>query len=112
MQVRYVRNDVVGMNNVRRISLRSKLCSELLIEEFLYRVDACVARGLCDVAGRLDADYFDAVLFVVLEQVAVITRYLCDSVGSAKMPAHDHTLCESARVQKDGVGNEIGRAHV
>ena len=88
--VRHVREDVVGGDQVRLAVLGGDRGTRLRAEELHHRPDALGDGGLGDVAGWLNAEHRDTCRDEVLQQVAVVARDLGDeAVGSqAKRGGH------------------------
>ena len=104
VQVGHVRVDVVGDDQVRRAVGGEQGLRERDAEELRQRRDALGARGLGDVAGRVDAQDGDPAGDEVAEEVAVVAGHLDDPAVGPQAEPLDHGVGELTGVLDPGVG--------
>ena len=107
--VRHVREDVVGGDQVRLAVLGRYRGARIRAEEFHHGPDALSDGGLGDVAGRLDPEHRDAGRREMLEQVAVVARDLGHQAvgGKPELGRHLAGVPLSVRDPRIGVRREV-----
>ena len=105
VEVGHVGEDVVGVDHVGALAERGQVAGDLGAEELTESGDAPLVAGHPgDVRGRLDAEHRDALVMVVLEQVAVVARDLDHQAVGAEGLAGHHPAGDALRILDDGVG--------
>ena len=104
VEVRHVGQHVVRMNDVGALSLGREPRGQILAEEFDDGGNAALFGFACDVGRRLDPQYRDGRLGVVLEQVAVIAGDLDHQALRPKLALADQAGDQRPRVPQHGIG--------
>ena len=109
VEVRDVRHDVVGDDDVGSAVLCDKAVGQVEAEELLDGPDASSLRGGSRPAGRLDADHGDLPLDQVRQEVAVIAGDLDDQGPQTEVTLAHQGLHVPAGVrdQRLGVGRVV-----
>ena len=84
-----MRQHVVGVDDVGLLAFRGELLREVATEEILQRLDAAFARRGDRARGGIDAEHGNALLPVILQEVAVVARELDTSELPSSLPLRD-----------------------
>jgi hypothetical protein len=92
-----MRENVVGVDNIRCMALPNEVFSQVLGKKFAQRRNTVVGYGdLRDICRRFDTQQGYAGGFIVSQQVSVITGYLDDKTLLAKFALFDQVVDQKA----------------